>query len=122
MVYRCRERCPDNTLCRNRVRGADIRCGKHHGVEAAGPRYSRPRKSTRAGSRTGVQRTAHQGHASTRHRPTAVKNPFEREAREREREARRQRDRQERIETAAAFCLPVLTNGWREAVADRATE
>lgn len=104
---RCRARTNTNTLCKNRVAKAGQRCRLHKGQPEAGPRHltaQRQKRSTTTATRmVGKQRNT---------APTRTKSI---------REAAEACRRRKRIDDAAELCREILTDGWQETAASRAT-
>lgn len=113
-MARCRARTQDGTLCRNPVKKSGLRCHKHKGMPEAGPRT--PKKI--AARTRGPATMARARSRTTRTQSQAPRGPDRRWTQQ----AAWERRRRERVEEAAKVCGDVLTDGWREAVATRATE
>ncbi|TCO53075.1 hypothetical protein [Actinocrispum wychmicini] len=107
---RCRARTKTNTLCQNRVAKAGQRCQLHRGQPEAGPRHPKAQRQKR--STTTSTRAMGRQHSTAPTRPTSAHST---------REAAQARRRQKRIDEATELCREILTDGWQETVASRAT-
>lgn len=106
-VARCRARTEDGTgpLCARKVKKEGLRCWQHRGLPTAPPRIS---QSPRSRTRSANKRTPM--HEQRRQQREAI------------RAARIEDKQRERVRKAADYCNDILTDGWAEAVAERATD
>jgi len=118
----CGARTDDGTSCQNPARSPGLRCWRHGGPRASASRGRPAARARTTGTRrnsTGTQwRSAAPPTVSVPARPTQARSTPQPPA---PRPTRRELDRQ-RVREAAVFCADTLSDGWREAVADRATD
>ncbi len=121
---KCRAATDDGSPCKNPVKKAGMRCHvkSHRGQPAVPPGQGRPRKRVSGQSRRRSVRTGPRPQRSRSSRRPAKRRTRKKKAPRAHTPERLTARQQQRVDAAVQACSDVLADGWKETVADRASE